>query len=461
MSTRKLIEAILENKAVEADSLLKETMNDIVSEKLTEAKKIIALRFGIEDYAGLNEVAEPRGDLKDACWKNYTAVGLKKKNGRMVPNCVPKEEINEDSDSAARELHTYADDNAQLHKTSHVPVAKNLEKKFKKGTYDHEKAKTLWKYHADRAADAYAKEHGSGQKGHEMFSVADRKKAAERMANDHHAEMKAGNFHKEEIENPNSSGQGHDPDHMKHPLHDTILKHGYEYSHSTPVRRQNAEKYIHHTYKKGERVIGVSDDNKTKWQAKTSTASGREHTNHGKDTLEKYLKNLKEETESLDKGKIKDESKGFAVGDKVIPNVGPHKNHPHEVIHVHGNGDVNIRPLNMRANRIKYRLGAVKASPSQIKLHEETLDEANVQKMGRVKMIRARIRGGKVQRRKKVSAVKGFTLRGGKLTRMSPQERLKRKRGARRAKIKRRAKASRIRMKYQRALRKRKSLGLR
>lgn len=387
MSTRKLIEAILENKAVEADSLLKETMNDIVSEKLAEAKKIIALRFGIEDYAGLNEVAEPRGDLKDACWKNYTAVGLKKKNGRMVPNCVPKEEINEDSDSAARELHTYADDNAQLHKTSHVPVAKNLEKKFKKGTYDHEKAKTLWKYHADRAADAYAKEHGSGQKGHEMFSVADRKKAAERMANDHHAEMKAGNFHKEEIENPNSSGQGHDPDHMKHPLHDTILKHGYEYSHSTPVHRENAGKYIHHTYKKGERVIGVSDDNKTKWQAKTSTASGREHTNHGKDTLEKYLKNLREETESL--------------------------------------------------------------------------DEANVQKMGRVKMIRARIRGGKVQRRKKVSAVKGYTLRGGKLTRMSPQERLKRKRGARRAKIKRRAKASRIRMKYQRALRKRKSLGLR
>jgi len=120
------------------------------------------------------------------------------KDGHMVPNCVPKEEINEDSDTAARELHTYADNNAHLYKTSHVPVVKNLEKKYKKGTYDHEKAKTLWKYHADRAADSYAKEHGSGQKGHEMFSGADRKKAAERMANKHHDEMKAGNFHKEE-----------------------------------------------------------------------------------------------------------------------------------------------------------------------------------------------------------------------------------------------------------------------
>jgi hypothetical protein len=26
--------------------------------------------------------------LKDTCWKGYTAVGMKKKKGRMVPNCV-------------------------------------------------------------------------------------------------------------------------------------------------------------------------------------------------------------------------------------------------------------------------------------------------------------------------------------------------------------------------------------
>jgi hypothetical protein len=44
------------------------------------------------------EVAEPTGDLKDACWKGYTAVGMKKKNGKMVPNCVPvKEEAVEES----------------------------------------------------------------------------------------------------------------------------------------------------------------------------------------------------------------------------------------------------------------------------------------------------------------------------------------------------------------------------
>ena len=27
--------------------------------------------------------------LKKACWKGYEAIGMKKKDGRMVPNCVP------------------------------------------------------------------------------------------------------------------------------------------------------------------------------------------------------------------------------------------------------------------------------------------------------------------------------------------------------------------------------------
>jgi hypothetical protein len=40
----------------------------------------------------LQEVKEPTGKLKDACWKGYTAVGMKMKNGKKVPNCVPKNE---------------------------------------------------------------------------------------------------------------------------------------------------------------------------------------------------------------------------------------------------------------------------------------------------------------------------------------------------------------------------------
>ena len=90
----------------------------------------------------------------------------------------------------------------------------------------------------------------------------------------------------------------------------------------------------------------------------------------------------------------------------------------------------------------------------------QIISEANVQKMGRKKLIRARVRGGKVQRRKVFSAVKGYTIRGGKLVRMQPRERLKRKLAARRAKIKRRAKMARALVKRKRSLRRRASLGL-
>jgi hypothetical protein len=30
------------------------------------------------------------GSKKDPCWKNYEQKGMKKKNGKLVPNCVPK-----------------------------------------------------------------------------------------------------------------------------------------------------------------------------------------------------------------------------------------------------------------------------------------------------------------------------------------------------------------------------------
>lgn len=28
--------------------------------------------------------------MKNTCWKGYEPIGMKKKNGKKVPNCVPK-----------------------------------------------------------------------------------------------------------------------------------------------------------------------------------------------------------------------------------------------------------------------------------------------------------------------------------------------------------------------------------
>lgn len=94
-------------------------------------------------------------------------------------------------------------------------------------------------------------------------------------------------------------------------------------------------------------------------------------------------------------------------------------------------------------------------------LDEEELDEEEQLDEARFKIVKARVRGGKIQRRRKISTVKGYTFRSGKLTRMSPQERRRRKMGQRRGKIKRKAKLSRALMKRKRSMMKRKAMGLR
>jgi hypothetical protein len=79
----------------------------------------------------------------------------------------------------AHELVLYADNDHHLHRTSEEPIVKNLRRKHAKGVYDSEKAKKLWGYHADRAAQKYAKDHGSkDHPWHKMFPPSARKQAA-------------------------------------------------------------------------------------------------------------------------------------------------------------------------------------------------------------------------------------------------------------------------------------------
>ena len=106
---------------------------------------------------------------------------------------------------------------------------------------------------------------------------------------------------------------------------------------------------------------------------------------------------------------------------------------------------------------IEERLTEEKA---KIALKMFDLEEGNIQKMGRTKLVRVRIRKGKVQRRSKVSGVPGYTIRGGKMIRMSPTERRNRKMAARKSKFKRRAKLGQALRKRKMSLRRRSSMGL-
>jgi hypothetical protein len=43
-----------------------------------------------EEVENIDEAEKMKGE--DPCWKNYEMIGMKNKNGKKVPNCVPKNE---------------------------------------------------------------------------------------------------------------------------------------------------------------------------------------------------------------------------------------------------------------------------------------------------------------------------------------------------------------------------------
>ena len=81
----------------------------VVWEKITRLSKggmFMGLEQNLEQIRhGISELAAKRkqggvasrgidkniGEDEDPCWKDYKQVGMKKKGGKQVPNCVPKE----------------------------------------------------------------------------------------------------------------------------------------------------------------------------------------------------------------------------------------------------------------------------------------------------------------------------------------------------------------------------------
>lgn len=90
---------------------------------------------------------------------------------------------------------------------------------------------------------------------------------------------------------PNSQGQGHCEDHCKHPLHNTITRNNFKYSHTTPIGNLGKENeyYLHHTYANGEHKVGIDDKHTNRWESKTSSASGHRVTGTGLESLNNHL----------------------------------------------------------------------------------------------------------------------------------------------------------------------------
>lgn len=90
---------------------------------------------------------------------------------------VGKQPLQPAESHQSQELRLFGDNDSNLYHQSFVPVVNNLGKKMDKGVYDPQKATTLWGYHADRAAQSYAKQMG-GAPWHQQFPPAVRREAA-------------------------------------------------------------------------------------------------------------------------------------------------------------------------------------------------------------------------------------------------------------------------------------------
>jgi len=135
----------------------------------------------------VNEAKNTGQSSYDAYIKRYYPNGKKR-----PPNETSQTKVNEELSHEAHELIYHADNHPTLHKSSHEPITKNLRRKAKAGKYDAAKAKTLWGYHADKAAQSYAKEHGDGTPWHQMFPTHVRKQAASHWESHHRDEVHEG-----------------------------------------------------------------------------------------------------------------------------------------------------------------------------------------------------------------------------------------------------------------------------
>ena len=173
-------------QAIHKANAPKEEMKDITSDEKKKGNKaaVATSEKGLDEANKLNK--EKKRNIEASTGASYKKMGF---DGRGSKGRHPENKrhddiglgrkvmkLGEELSHGARELTLHADNDSQLHRSSHQPIIKNLQRKHAKGAYDHDKATKLWGYHANRAAKSYEKQHGG------KFSVADRKAAASHFA---------------------------------------------------------------------------------------------------------------------------------------------------------------------------------------------------------------------------------------------------------------------------------------
>ena len=123
----------------------------------------------------------------------YETRGNRSDKGKLLGIKIGNIPTYKDKD-AARDVQIFADNDYMLYQQRKRPILINLGKKYKKGTYDINKAAKLWRYYVDAALQKYHKEYGNKGKWYDMLSVADRNLLSLNYAIETKNEFDLGNF---------------------------------------------------------------------------------------------------------------------------------------------------------------------------------------------------------------------------------------------------------------------------
>lgn len=100
------------------------------------------------------------------------------------------------------------------------------------------------------------------------------------------------------IENPNSCKQGFCPNHHENPHHETIIKYGFSYSHTTPIGSSNGL-FALHTYCFPRTDWCVSVNCRPGWAVHASKKGSSRQTTFFGSKVERYVKRKARELKAL------------------------------------------------------------------------------------------------------------------------------------------------------------------
>ena len=183
----------VKKKSAPKKKAAKKVVKKKVAKKVAK-KKVAKKKLTRIDYDKRYQAKKPGKRIAKKSGKTYYENRTNRSDkGKMLGINIGNIPTYKDKD-AARDVQLFADNDYMLYQQRKRPILINLGKKYKKGTYDINKAAKLWRYYVDAALQKYHKEYGNKGKWYDMLSVADRNLLSLDYAIETKNEFDLGNF---------------------------------------------------------------------------------------------------------------------------------------------------------------------------------------------------------------------------------------------------------------------------